>query len=58
MSIILSLGGMQKHICHNICGLFLQFHLRVAVSTLQERSIGMACQFSDSLLVHTMMEQR
>ena len=57
MSITLLLCTVQEHICHDACGLFLQLHLRVAVSTLQERSIGMACQFSDSLLVHTMMEQ-
>jgi len=56
MSITLLLCTVQEHICHDACGLFLQLHLRVTVGTLQERSIGMACQFSNRLLVHAMVQ--
>ncbi len=50
------LRAVEEQLIHLFRRLFLQCHLRMAVSALQERGVPMACHLGHSLLVHSLVE--
>ena len=52
------IGYCEQTIAHTLCGILLELHLRVTVSTFEERCIAVTGEVCDRIFVHALMQKR
>ena len=52
------IGYCKQTIAHTLCGLLLELHLRVTVSTFEKRCISVTGEVCDRIFVHAFVQKR